>query len=60
MGGGILGDIFHQSSLVQLSLTNFKLIEVGVPSDIWNPLSLLILSLSNCNLMEGEILHHIC
>ena len=60
MKGGILGDIFHLSSLVNLSLRNCKLMEDGIPGDIWNLPSLLKLSLSNCNLTEGEILNHIC
>ena len=60
MEGRIPSDMFHQSSLVNLSLCNFNFKEAGIPLDNWCLPSLLRLSLQYCNLMEGEVLNHVC
>ena len=58
--GRISSDIFHQSSLENLSLCNFNFTEAGIPLDNWYLPSLQSLSLHYCDLMEGVILDHVC
>ena len=61
MEGRIPSDIFHQSSLKNLSLHNFNFKEAGIiPLDNWYLASLQSLSLRYCNLVEGEVLNHVC
>ena len=61
MEGRIPSDIFHQSSLENLSLHNFNFKEAGIiPLDNWYLPSLQSLSLRYCNLVEGEVLNHVC
>ena len=57
--GRIPSDIFHQSSLENLSLNHFNFKEAGIPLDNWYLPSLQSLSLHYCNLMEGEVLNHV-
>ena len=61
MEGRIPSDIFHQSSLKNLSLRNFNFKEAGIiPLDNCYLPSLQSLSLRYCNLVEGEVLNHVC